>query len=143
MGYFARWGLWVSRTSERKAADQIIQDLGIKTPSGQALVRNLSGGNQQKVAIGKWLLEDAEVYIFDEPTKGVDVGAKRDIYELITGLAERGKCVLYASSEMSEMIGITDRVYVMYDGGIIKELTTARTSEEEILLYSTGGQVDE
>jgi simple sugar transport system ATP-binding protein len=143
LGHFARWGMWVSRASERKAADRVISELGIKTPSGQSLVRNLSGGNQQKVAIGKWLLEDADVYIFDEPTKGVDVGAKRDIYELITGLAGRGKCVLYASSEMSEMIGITDRIYVMYDGGIMKELTTSQTSEEEILLYSTGGQADE
>lgn len=136
---FTAWGPWLSRKKEKAASAEMIASLGIKTPSERALVRNLSGGNQQKVAIGKWLLADADVYIFDEPTKGVDVGAKRDIYELVAGLAARGKCVLYASSELPEMLGLTDRMYVMYDGGIRKELVTAETSEEEILLYSTGG----
>lgn len=133
------WGPWISRAKETSAAETMIRDLGVKTPSAEAKVRNLSGGNQQKIAIGKWLLADADVYIFDEPTKGVDVGAKRDIYDLIAKLAERGKGVLYASSEMSEMVGLTDRIYVMYDGTVVKELNTKQTSEEEILLYSTGG----
>ncbi|TYP74793.1 sugar ABC transporter ATP-binding protein [Paenibacillus methanolicus] len=136
---FAAWGSWLSRKKEKAAAAEMIASLGIKTPSERSLVRNLSGGNQQKVAIGKWLLADADVYIFDEPTKGVDVGAKRDIYELVAGLAARGKCVLYASSELPELLGLTDRMYVMYDGTIRKELVTKDTSEEEILLYSTGG----
>lgn len=136
---FTKWGPWLSKPKEKQAAVEIIQSLGIKTPSANAKVSNLSGGNQQKVAIGKWLLVDADVYIFDEPTKGVDVGAKRDIYELVAELASRGKCIIYASSEMSEMIGITDRIYVMYDGQVVKELETKHTSEEEILLHSTGG----
>lgn len=138
---YTRFGLWISRRKEREAASEWIAALGIKTPGPDAKVKNLSGGNQQKVAIGKWLLVDAEVYIFDEPTKGVDVGAKRDIYELVEELAERGKCVLYASSEFSELMGLTDRIYVMYDGEIAKELHTEQTDEEEILLYSTGGLV--
>lgn len=136
---FSGLGSWVNRKREKQASEGIIRDLGVKTPDGQAKVRNLSGGNQQKIAIGKWLLTDADVYIFDEPTKGVDVGAKRDIYNLIAELASKGKCIVYASSEISEIIGITDRVYVMYDGKIMKELETARTNEEEIMLYSTGG----
>ncbi|GKU77894.1 ABC transporter ATP-binding protein [Paenibacillus sp. L3-i20] len=136
---FAGIGTWLNKKKEREAAATIIHDLGVKTPNGDALVRNLSGGNQQKIAIGKWLLVDADVYIFDEPTKGVDVGAKRDIYNLVAELASRGKCILYASSEMNEMMGITDRMYVMYDGAIKKELITAHTNEEEIMLYSTGG----
>ncbi|GGG14135.1 sugar ABC transporter ATP-binding protein [Paenibacillus abyssi] len=136
---FCSWGSWLSLRKEKEASEAIIRSLGIKTPSEKTKVQNLSGGNQQKVAIGKWLLADADVYIFDEPTKGVDVGAKRDIFELVTELARRGKCILYASSELSEIIGITDRVYVMYDGGIKKELETRQTDEEEILLYSTGG----
>ncbi|NIK79638.1 simple sugar transport system ATP-binding protein [Paenibacillus castaneae] len=136
---FAKWGSWLSSAAEKKAAVEMIANLGIKTPNEQAKVKNLSGGNQQKVAIGKWLLVDADVYIFDEPTKGVDVGAKRDIYDLVAELAARGKCILYASSEISEMTGITDRVYVMYDGRMIKELESDKTNEEEILLYSTGG----
>lgn len=136
---FVKWGSWLSSGKEKRAVEQMIGSLGVKTPNDRAKVRNLSGGNQQKVAIGKWLLADADVYIFDEPTKGVDVGAKRDIYELVIQLASQGKCVLYASSEISELLGITDRIYVMYDGSIQKELRTDATNEEEILLYSTGG----
>ncbi|MBD2869876.1 sugar ABC transporter ATP-binding protein [Paenibacillus arenilitoris] len=136
---YAKGGAWLSAKLEKGAAAELIRSLGIKTPSGQSKVKNLSGGNQQKVAIGKWLLVDADVYMFDEPTKGVDVGAKRDIYELVAQLAARGKCVLYASSELSEIMGISDRLYVMYDGRIVKELDTRDTNEEEILLYSTGG----
>lgn len=126
--------------AEKKNAKELIGSLGIKTPSEETVVANLSGGNQQKVAIGKWLVADAEVYIFDEPTKGVDVGAKKDIFQLISELAKRGKAVLYASSELSEIIGITDRVYVVYDGEVAKELETSQTTEEEILFYSTGGR---
>ncbi|MFX3635858.1 MAG: sugar ABC transporter ATP-binding protein [Candidatus Pristimantibacillus sp.] len=139
LSQFTKWGSWLNASKEISKSGEIIANLGIKTPNAQAKVRNLSGGNQQKVAIGKWLLVDADVYLFDEPTKGVDVGAKRDIYDLVAELAGRGKCILYASSELSEIMGITDRMYVMYDGGVIKELETANTNEEEILLYSTGG----
>jgi len=136
---FTAFGPWVSAAKVKEAASGLIASLGIKTPNERAKVKNLSGGNQQKVAIGKWLLADADVYMFDEPTKGVDVGAKRDIYALISGLAARGKCVIYASSEMSEIVGLTDRTYVMYDGRVAKELVTKATNEEELLLYSTGG----
>jgi len=131
---------WLSKAKEKVAAYKMIEKLAIKTPNESALVGNLSGGNQQKIAIGKWLLADADVYIFDEPTKGVDVGAKRDIYYLIAELAAQGKSIIFASSEMNEMIGITDRMYVMYDGEVAKELNTADTSEEEIMFYSTGGK---
>lgn len=131
---------FIDRRAEKKTALEYISALGIKTSSETARVENLSGGNQQKVAIGRWLIADAEVYIFDEPTKGVDVGAKRDIFELIARLAEQGKGVIYASSELSEIIGITNRVYVLYDGEPVKELETAKTTEEELLFYSTGGR---
>lgn len=139
LSQFCRWGSWLSPAKEKSTSAMIIDNLGIKTPNERTKVSSLSGGNQQKIAIGKWLLVDADVYIFDEPTKGVDVGAKRDIFELVEELAGRGKCVLYASSELSEIIGITDRVYVMYDGSITKELETRESNEEEILLYCTGG----
>lgn len=125
---------------EKIAAKNVIKDLGIKTPSENQKVAFLSGGNQQKVAVGKWLVSDAEVFIFDEPTKGVDVGAKHDIFELIGKLAEEGKSIIYASCELSEILSITDRTYVMYDGIIQKELVTKDTNEEEVLYYSTGGQ---
>ncbi|MDN4527381.1 sugar ABC transporter ATP-binding protein [Fictibacillus fluitans] len=140
LGQFAKAFSFLDRREEKRKSLKIIQTLGIKTPSEKSKVQHLSGGNQQKIAIGKWLLADAEVYIFDEPTKGVDVGAKRDIFELISALAKRGKAVLYASSEFPEILGITNRVYVMYDGRSVKELETAKTSEEELLFYSTGGR---
>jgi simple sugar transport system ATP-binding protein len=124
---------------ERAAARKMIGDLGIKTPDECQKVAYLSGGNQQKVAVGKWLMADGSIYIFDEPTKGVDVGAKRDIFDLIGRLASMGKGIIYASSELTEILAITDRVYVMYDGTIVKELLTFETNEEEILYYSTGG----
>jgi len=125
---------------EREKARKLIESLGIKTPNENQKVSLLSGGNQQKVAVGKWLLTDAELLMFDEPTKGVDVGAKGDIFDLITKLAEEGKGIIYASSELNEILNVTDRIYVMYDGQIVKELVTSETNEEEILFYSTGGQ---
>ncbi|WNF23833.1 sugar ABC transporter ATP-binding protein [Mesobacillus jeotgali] len=137
---FSSFLSFIDRRAEKKTAQEYIKALGIKTSSEHARVENLSGGNQQKVAIGRWLIADADVYIFDEPTKGVDVGAKRDIFELIAQLAAQGKGVIYASSELSEIVGITDRVYVLYDGEPVKELETAATTEEELLFYSTGGR---
>ncbi|OOB78519.1 MAG: ABC transporter [Epulopiscium sp. Nuni2H_MBin001] len=130
---------FVDRVAEKHKALELIKELGIKTPSEYQKLKLLSGGNQQKVAVGKWLVSEAEIYIFDEPTKGVDVGAKQDIFKLITRLAQMGKGIIYASCEFSEILGITDRIYVMYDGCVVKELETANTNEEELLYYSTGG----
>ena len=124
----------------RDVSKKAIKDVGVKTPNEKQLVANLSGGNQQKVAIGKWIISDAEVFIFDEPTKGVDVGSKAEIYALISDLVKHGKSVVYATCEFSEILGITDRVYVMYSGEIIKELVTKETNEEELLFYSAGGK---
>lgn len=137
---FCKFRGFLNFKAEREKAKQMIKSLGIKTPNEYRKVGLLSGGNQQKVAVGKWLITDAMVYIFDEPTKGVDVGAKKDIFDLIGRLAKSGKAIIYASCELSEIMGITDRIYVMYDGKIVKELVTQDTNEEEILLYSTGGR---
>ncbi|MFZ5821763.1 MAG: sugar ABC transporter ATP-binding protein [Chloroflexota bacterium] len=131
---------FLRQTAERALAHKMIDNLGIRTPSENQKVAYLSGGNQQKVAVGKWLATDAEIYVFDEPTKGVDVGAKHEIFELIGKLVAAGKGVIYASCELAEIIGITDRTYVMYDHTIAKELVTAETNEAEILFYSTGGK---
>ncbi|GAE31080.1 sugar ABC transporter ATP-binding protein [Halalkalibacter hemicellulosilyticus] len=136
---FTRLFGFLNVRAERKKSVEMIRSLGIKTPSELALVEHLSGGNQQKIAIGKWLIADADVYMFDEPTKGVDVGAKKDIFLLIQELAKRGKAIIYASSELAELVGVTNRVYVMYDGKMVKEVQTAETNEEELLYFSTGG----
>ncbi len=130
----------VNKKKEKKDACQMIKDLGIKTPSENQTVALLSGGNQQKVVVGKWLNSEAEVYIFDEPTKGIDVGAKQDMYELIEKLAAQGKGAIYATCEFNEILSICDRVYVMYDGQVVKELKVAETNEKELLYYSTGGR---
>ena len=133
----------IDRKSESQAAEGKVEDLKIKTPSIRQRVGLLSGGNQQKVTIGKWLDSGADLYIFDEPTKGIDVGAKAEVYRLIVELARQGKGIIYASSEQSEIMSLTDRVYVMYSGKIQKELVTAETDEAELLFYSTGGTKDE
>ena len=130
----------VNKKQEKEDARSMIRNLGIRTPSENQVVSLLSGGNQQKVVVGKWLNKDSEVYIFDEPTKGIDVGAKQDMYELIEGLAARGKGIIYATCEFQEILSICDRIYVMYDGEIIRELKAADTDEKELLYYSTGGK---
>ena len=133
-------GPFIRRRKVDDNARQFVKDLGISTPSVRQQVKNLSGGNQQKVAVGKWLAADCDVYIFDEPTKGVDVGAKQDIFHLINEIAKQGNCVIYASCENSELLSLTDRMYVMYNGTVMAELETAKTTEDEIMYYSVGGK---
>lgn len=116
-----------------------MQRLNIRASGPQQRLARLSGGNQQKVAIGKWLRGDAEVLIFDEPTKGVDIKAKQELFSLIDGLARAGKGVIYASGEFAELIGLCDRICVLWDGRIVAELNAADIDEETLLLYSTGG----
>ncbi len=120
-------------------AKQLIERLAIRVSGPQQHLRRLSGGNQQKVAIGKWLRNDAEVLILDEPTKGVDIKAKQDLFTLIDALARQGKGIIYASGEFSELVGLCDRICVLWDGRIVAELDAAHTDEETLLLYSTGG----
>lgn len=135
---FCSAGLFVNDKAAGKNADKYVEELGIKTPSIRQKVAFLSGGNQQKVVVGKWLAADCDVYIFDEPTKGVDVGAKHEIFRLINEIAKAGNCVIYATCENSELLSITDRMYVMFDGRIMAELETAKTTENEIMHYATG-----
>ncbi|MFD2332148.1 sugar ABC transporter ATP-binding protein [Cohnella sp. GCM10020058] len=133
---------FLSRLSERKHAEGTIVQLGIRTASTGQLVGYLSGGNQQKVAIGKWMATDAEVFMFDEPTKGVDVGAKRDIFRIIGELAAAGKGVLYLTCEFAEALGLADRILVMCDGAIVKEFARGGVTMEELLYYASAGKED-
>lgn len=128
----------ISHNEELKASDTFIKKMEIKTPTPEQLVNNLSGGNQQKVVIGKWLFRDANVMIFDEPTRGIDVGAKYAIYQLIDELAANGVGVIVISSELPEILGITDRVIVMREGRMTGMLETKKTNQEEIMQYATG-----
>ena len=135
-------GPFIRRRRVDDNARRYVEDLGISTPSVRQQVKNLSGGNQQKVAVGKWLAADCDIYIFDEPTKGVDVGAKQDIFHLINEIAKQGHGVIYASCENSELLSLTDRMYVMYNGTVMAELKTDKTTEDEIMYYSVGGTDD-
>ena len=109
----------------------------IKTPSRRAKIQNLSGGNQQKVILGRWLLTNPEVLLLDEPTRGIDVGAKYEIYQLIINLAAQGKCVIMVSSEMPELLGVCDRIIVMSGGRLAGELSASEADQEKIMTLAT------
>jgi ribose transport system ATP-binding protein len=123
---------------EAAVARRYVDALGIRTPTVHQVVRNLSGGNQQKVVIGKWLYRDSRILFFDEPTRGIDVGAKFAIYELIDRLAAQGIGVVLISSELPEVMGMTDRIAVFHEGRIMNVLETKNTSQEEIMHYASG-----
>ncbi|NBK92256.1 sugar ABC transporter ATP-binding protein [bacterium 1XD21-13] len=118
--------------------DENIQKLRIKTPSMKEHIANLSGGNQQKVIVSRWLANDPDVLIMDEPTRGIDVGAKHEIYEIMNDLAKQGKAIIMISSEMAELLGMSDRVYVMCNGKITGEITEeAEMNQESVMGYAT------
>ena len=126
-------GLWLSNKSMKADTQWSIDAMRTKTPSQETKIRSLSGGNQQKVIIGRWLLTEPEVLLLDEPTRGIDVGAKYEIYQLILDLANRGKTVLVVSSEMPELLGICDRILVMSGGRLAGEVDARTTTQEEIM----------
>ena len=128
---------WVNGTSTRSTAAHFTQALAIKTPSLQQKVKNLSGGNQQKVVIGKWLTADTNILIFDEPTRGIDVGAKSEIYKLLNDLARQGKSIIMISSELPEILRMSHRIIVMCEGHITGELSSAEATQEKIMRYAT------
>ena len=126
-------GLYLSEKSMRKDTQWSIDAMHTKTPSQSTKIRSLSGGNQQKVILGRWLLTDPDVLLLDEPTRGIDVGAKYEIYQLILDLANRGKTVIMVSSEMPELLGVCDRIVVMSGGRVAGEVDTKTTNQEEIM----------
>ena len=128
---------WVNRSATRATAQRLVDALSIRTPSLQQQVKNLSGGNQQKVVIGKWLTADTDILIFDEPTRGIDVGAKSEIYHLLNELARQGKSIIMISSELPEILRMSHRIIVMCEGRITGELSSAEATQEKIMTYAT------
>ena len=126
-------GLYLSEKSMKKDTQWSIDAMRTKTPTQETKIRSLSGGNQQKVILGRWLLTDPEVLLLDEPTRGIDVGAKYEIYQLILDLANRDKVVMVVSSEMPELLGICDRILVMSGGRLAGEVDAKNTTQEEIM----------
>jgi len=131
-------GPFVDRRAEHAIAAREIAELRVRTPSGEQLVRNLSGGNQQKVVLAKWLIGEARVFLFDEPTRGVDVGAKAEIYGLMVALLARGAAIVMVSSELPEVLGMSHRVLVVRDGAIRAEFARAEATSEKIIAVATG-----
>jgi ribose transport system ATP-binding protein len=134
----SRWG-WLDRRGDRKAAQSQVDGLKIKTPHLQQTAAFLSGGNQQKIVFGKWILQQPKVLLLDEPTRGVDIGAKQEIYSLMENLAAVGVAILFVSSEMEEILGMADRVLVMHEGKVTGELPRSKVTEEAIMELAVGG----
>jgi ribose transport system ATP-binding protein len=136
--------LSVNRKRDKEIADDYIDKLSIKTPTIDQVANNLSGGNQQKVALAKWLANDSDILIFDEPTRGIDVKAKQEIYTLMDDLRKQGKAIMMISSEMPELIGMSNRIITMYEGRITGELTEEEMmTQDRILDMASGGAGEE
>ncbi|WP_431224984.1 sugar ABC transporter ATP-binding protein [Serratia sp. L9] len=130
--------LFINSKKERAIVQRLIKSVGVKTSSAETAVNTLSGGNQQKVVIARWLNNDCSILIFDEPTRGIDVGAKAEIYQLMHELTERGIAIIMISSELPEVIGVCDRVLVFRDGHIVAELDDQDINSNTIMLHATG-----
>jgi ABC-type sugar transport system ATPase subunit len=130
---------WVRRTRERIEVDRQLEALRVRAASAENRPRELSGGNQQKVLLARALLGSVKLLILDEPTRGIDVGAKQEIYELINALAARGVAILLISSELPEVLGMSDRVLVMRSGTVVGELDRAQALPERVMELATGG----
>ena len=130
-------GLFVHARRVEDVTEEYVHRLSIKTPSIHQVLRNLSGGNQQKVVIAKWLIRNCDILIFDEPTRGIDVGAKSEIYSLMNELAQQGKSIIMISSELPEVLRMSDRVLVMCEGRVTGQLDIADANQEEIMKYAT------
>jgi ribose transport system ATP-binding protein len=130
-------GIVVDEGKIADAANDMVEKIGIKTPSLKQLVRNLSGGNQQKVVVAKWLVRNCDILIFDEPTRGIDVGAKSEIYKLMSQLIAEGKSIIMISSEMPELLRMSDRIVVMNEGFKTGEVKIEEATQESIMHYAT------
>ena len=129
-------GPFIDKKKENKIAQEYVEQLATKTPGTDQLVVNLSGGNQQKAIFGKWLERSPNIFMMDDPTRGIDVGAKYEIYELIINMAKQGKTIIVVSSEMPEILGITNRIGVMSNGHLAGIVNTKETNQEELLRLS-------
>lgn len=128
---------WIRDSAAKQAAEEANAKLRTKTPSMDQLLKNLSGGNQQKVIVARWLLKNSDIFIFDEPTRGIDVGAKSEMYDLMEDLAAQGKSIIMISSELSEIQRLSDRVIVMCEGNMTADLSIEGLTQEEIMKYAT------
>jgi ribose transport system ATP-binding protein len=137
MKKFLRWLGWVDFKKTVVRGQEMVKALNIKTPTLEQKVKFLSGGNQQKVVVGKWLIADTDILIFDEPTRGIDVGAKSEIYKLLNDLAHQGKAIIMISSELPEILRMSHRVVVMCEGRVTGILGASEATQENIMKFAT------
>jgi ribose transport system ATP-binding protein len=142
LGEFSRFGL-INFSKLRSIAQEYVNTLNIRTPSLRQRVRNLSGGNQQKTVIARWLTLHPRILILDEPTRGIDVGAKAEIHALMSKLAQQGVGILMISSDLPEILGVSDRILVMHEGQISAEFARGEATQDAIMLAATGAVEDE
>jgi ABC-type sugar transport system ATPase subunit len=140
LGTLTRWNRRIDRGRQKEVAVSLGNKLKIQTPSIFQISQKLSGGNQQKVVLAKWLAKFCRLLILDEPTRGIDVGAKYEMYKIMNTLAREGKGILLISSDLPEVIAMSDRIYVMSDGQLVAELPGRVTDQETIIRYITQGK---
>jgi inositol transport system ATP-binding protein len=134
-------GMFINSKKELEEINKLIELLSIKVPSVNTPANNLSGGNQQKVVLAKWLLGQVKVFILDEPTRGIDVGAKSEIHRLMCSLAQKGLCIIMISSELPEILGMSDRILVMHEGRLQGEISRQEATQEKVMTLATGGNL--
>lgn len=136
-------GKFINKKKQSRDTAEYIEKINIKTPSAKQLIQNLSGGNQQKVLVARWLLTDPKVIILDEPTRGIDVGAKSEIHRLIDELSHQGMCVIMISSELPEIMGMSDRIMVMHEGKVTGILENTNELTQNLLMEYASGIKDD
>lgn len=138
--YVNKLGL-IKQAEERTTVQELCQRLQVKTPNTEVAVKTLSGGNIQKVVVGKWVVGDSVVYFFDEPTVGIDVRGKSEIYDLIRELASQGKAIVVASSEIDEAIDISDNMVILYNGRVVANIVSCEADREDVVRLTMGGSI--
>jgi ABC-type sugar transport system ATPase subunit len=136
--HLSNWAGFIDRLRQSQTSREFVERLRIRCPGDTVGVNTLSGGNQQKIVLAKWLARKCRVILLDEPTRGIDVGAKFEMYTLINELSQQGKAVIFISSDLPELLSMSDRIYVMHQGDFVVELDAKRTSQEEVLHYASG-----
>ncbi|MFZ2352695.1 sugar ABC transporter ATP-binding protein [Paucilactobacillus nenjiangensis] len=134
---------FIDEKADKDFVDMLMKRLGVKAQSSQDLASSLSGGNQQKVVLAKWVGSGAQILILDEPTRGVDVGAKREIYDLMNELTDRGTAIIMVSSDLDEVLGFSDNIVVVYEGKIQGEIATKDATQDKVMTLATGGEINE
>ena len=141
LGGVSRFG-WLDISKEKAVAGRHINALSVRCSSTEQMVGELSGGNQQKVVIAKWMYRDCDILIFDEPTRGIDVGAKFEIYQMLAELAEKGKAIIFVSSDLKELMAVCDRIMVMSAGKVAETFDRGQWNEEKIMSAAFSGYTD-